>query len=404
MRSNRFSILLFSMLLIGLRAFAEGRTDTPLSVGEPFNLTAPDSVFNPLPAPKPKPHGIVNKIIAYFNETNKPHQAKGLDISFIGGPYYSSDTKFGIGLIAAGLYRTNYQDTITPPSDISLTFKATTTMHFELSLDGAHILPNDKARLHYTVNFASIATKFWGIGYDMNINNANECKFKYLNSTAKVDFVWRLAPNFYIGPLVQFDYVNGRDFKNPALWNDENKRTFNLGAGFTVQYDSRDFLSNAYKGIFFRLDQRFNPRFFLNKYAFSLTELEFDSYHRAWKGAVLAFHFHTRLTYGNTPWGLLGTLGGSDNMRGYFEGRFRDKCEADVCLELRQHVWRRNGVVAWIGAGTVFPRFEALRWRKVLPNYGVGYRWEFKKRVNVRLDIGFGRHQKGLIFSINEAF
>ena len=70
----------------------------------------------------------------------------------------------------------------------------------------------------------------------------------------------------------------------------------------------------------------------------------------------------------------------------------------------RQHVWRRNGVVAWVGAGTVFSKFGDLRWREVLPNYGIGYRWEFKKKVNVRLDLGFGRHQMGFIFNINEAF
>jgi len=40
-----------------------------------------------------------------------------------------------------------------------------------------------------------------------------------------------------------------------------------------------------------------------------------------------------------------------------------------------------------------------------MPNYGLGYRWEFKKGVNVRLDMGFGKwHEKGVNFSINEAF
>ncbi|MDE6467402.1 MAG: outer membrane protein assembly factor, partial [Muribaculaceae bacterium] len=171
-----------------------------------------------------------------------------------------------------------------------------------------------------------------------------------------------------------------------------------------IQYDTRDFLTNAFKGIYLRLDQRFNPRFLLNKYAFSLTELDFSVYHGLWRDATLAFRLHSRVTYGNTPWGLLSTLGGSYNMRGYFEGRYRDKSAIDVCLELRQHVWRRNGIALWVGAGTVFPKFSALRWNQVLPNYGIGYRWEFKKRVNVRLDLGFGRHQTGFIFSINEAF
>ena len=36
---------------------------------------------------------------------------------------------------------------------------------------------------------------------------------------------------------------------------------------------------------------------------------------------------------------------------------------------------------------------------------GVGYRWEFKKNVNVRLDYGFGKSgQSGFLFNINEAF
>lgn len=180
--------------------------------------------------------------------------------------------------------------------------------------------------------------------------------------------------------MVAFDYINGRKFAKPWLLDGQAERTFNLGLGFTLQYDSRDFLKNASRGIFFRLHQRFNPRFLLNKYAFSLTELTLATYREVWKGGILAFRFHSRLTYGNTPWGLMSTLGGSDNMRGYYEGRYRDKSSADVCLELRQHVWRRNGVVAWVGAGTVFSKFGDLRWREVLPNYGIGYRWEFKKK------------------------
>lgn len=53
----------------------------------------------------------------------------------------------------------------------------------------------------------------------------------------------------------------------------------------------------------------------------------------------------------------------------------------------------------------MFPKFADLRMKHVLPNFGVGYRWEFKKNVNVRLDYGFGKHgQKGFIFNINEAF
>ena len=318
---------------------------------------------------KPKKN-IIEKIIAYFNESNKPKKNKKFDFSVIGGPHYSSDTKFGVGVVAAGIYRT---DTVaTPQSDVAIYLDATTSMFF--------------------------------IGYDMDVNDDNESDYKYLNSQATVSYVWRLAPSFFIGPFASFDYTNARKQDKPWLWEGQADRTLNVGVGFTIQYDTRDILTNAFKGMFIRLDQRFIPRFLANRYAFSLTELTFNYYRHVWRDATLAFQLHSRLTYGNTPWSLLSTLGGSYNMRGYYEGRYRDKSEIDVCLELRQHVWRRNGLALWVGAGTVFPKFSDIRWRKVLPNYGIGYRWEFKKRVNIRLDLGFGRHQTGFIFSINEAF
>ena len=181
-------------------------------------------------------------------------------------------------------------------------------------------------------------------------------------------------------------------------------RTTNTSLGLSLLYDSRDYLTNAYQGYYLRIDQRFSPAFLGNKYAFSSTELTTSYYHPVWKGGVLAGQFHTLLNYGNPPWGLMATLGSSYSMRGYYEGRYRDKCAMDAQIELRQHVWKRNGVAVWAGAGTVFPRFSDFTPKHILPNYGFGYRWEFKKRVNVRLDLGFGKHQTGFIFNINEAF
>ncbi|MDE6782411.1 MAG: hypothetical protein K2J17_01685, partial [Paramuribaculum sp.] len=115
-------------------------------------------------------------------------------------------------------------------------------------------------------------------------------------------------------------------------------------------------------------------------------------------------HLHGLWNFGRVPWPLMATFGGSNTMRGYYEGRFRDKCEMDLTVELRQHVWRRNGIVLWAGVGSVFPKMSRLRIDHLLPNGGIGYRWEFKKRTNVRLDFGIGRSETSFIFSINEAF
>lgn len=347
---------------------------------------------------------LYDKILDYFNHSNDVKPTKDFDISFIGGPHYSSDTKFGIGAVAAGVYCADHSDTITQPSNISIYFDATTSLFFKLGVRGTHFYPGDRRRWSYDVNFASVNTKFWGIGYDNCVNDDNESKYKYLTSRVETEYVWRTLPDLYVGPKVAFDYVNGRDFEKPELLNGEAHRTFNLGAGFSIQYDTRDNVTATTEGIYLKIDQLFNPRFLANKYAFSLTELNASAFHSLWRGAILATNIHARFTYGNTPWGLLSTLGGSYTMRGYFEGRYRDKSEIDICLELRQHIWRRNGAVIWVGGGSIFPKFSAMRLRHILPNYGIGYRWEFKRFINVRLDLGFGRGETGFIFSINEAF
>ena len=119
----------------------------------------------------------------------------------------------------------------------------------------------------------------------------------------------------------------------------------------------------------------------------------------------MAYDLHAMFNYGDTPWTMLALMGGSYRMRGYYEGRYRDKQMIEAQVELRQKIYGRSGVVVWAGAGNVFPDLGRFRWNQTLPNWGLGYRWEFKKRMNVRLDYGFGKKgQGGFMFGINEAF
>lgn len=118
--------------------------------------------------------------------------------------------------------------------------------------------------------------------------------------------MFRVAKSFYIGPMAVFDYIDGRDFEKPELWEGMSARTTNTSLGLSLLYDSRDYLTNAYQGYYLRIDQRFSPAFLGNKYAFSSTELTTSYYHPVWKGGVLAGQFHTLLNYGNPPWGIDG--------------------------------------------------------------------------------------------------
>lgn len=364
-----------------------------------------DTAINADTTAQVEKEGIVHRVVRYFKESNERKIGKKIDFSIIGGPHYSSDTKLGLGLVAAGLYRTNLADSLITPSNLSIYADISSVGFALIGVKGYHIFPSDRYRLNYKIYFFSFPSKFWGIGYADGLEDANETKYKRLQAKVETDFMFKLAPSLYAGPAAEFIFVDGKNVQShDYLWRGEDMRVKTYGAGFTVSYDTRDNISNAYKGVFLSLEQRFYPRFLFNDYAFSKTELTANTYHGVWKGGIIAAQLHGEVTYGNTPWSMLAQLGGSESMRGYYEGRYRDKSEIDMTVELRQHIWHRNGAVVWAGAGTVFPKFSAIRFNHILPNFGIGYRWEFKNRVNIRLDYGFGRGQSGFIFNINEAF
>ncbi len=352
-----------------------------------------------------KKASVINRFLAYFNDANKNKKNKKFDFSIIGGPHYASDTKLGIGLVAAGIYRTDRTDSILPPSNVSLFGDVSTVGFYLLGLRGTHIFPKNRYRATYTLYFYSFPCKFWGMGYENGDDDSNKSDMKRWQARIKGSFLWNLGNNMFLGPSVAYDYVIAKSIDRPELLEGMDRRTANYAAGFTFMFDNRDNLTNPHSGFYVELTQMFRPRFLGNSYAFSTTELQFDAYQRLWKGATLAEDIRTTLNFGNPSWGMMAQLGGGSSMRGYYEGRYRDKNMAAATVELRQHVWKRNSVTVWAGAGTVFPKFSGFKASHILPNCGIGYRWEFKKDVNVRLDYGFGKSgQSSFLFSINEAF
>lgn len=352
---------------------------------------------------KEKKQNIVDKIIQYFDDSNKVKEEKAFDISFIGGPHYSSETQLGLGLLASGLYRIDKSDKTLPPSNVAIYGDITTSGFYKIGIEGNTIFPGDKYRLNADVSFSSFPSKYWGIGYDAGKQKEYS---KYTSQEIKVyaDFLVRTADNFYVGLGGRFRNIHGYKFKKEG-WGDGMKPTVtSVGMAGIVSYDSRDFIPNPNKGLYVKFDYSFMPEFTGSTATVHRYEVDARYYKSVWKGGKLAFNIGGIFNSGNVPWSLLAQMGGSQQMRGYFEGRYRDKKYVQTQVELRQHIYRRSGIVLWSGAGNVFPHFDDFKLSQTLPNFGLGYRWEFKKGVNVRLDYGVGRRDSGFYFSMNEAF
>ena len=111
---------------------------------------------------------------------------------------------------------------------------------------------------------------------------------------------------------------------------------------------------------------------------------------------MVALDNYARFSTGNVPWNQLSLLGNGNRMRGYYEGRYRDNNIFTSQIEIRHKLDWRHGIVGWLGTGTMSDTPSELGQSHWLPTVGVGYRFEFKPRMNVRLDFGIGRNSTGV--------
>ena len=359
------------------------------------------------------------KIVNYFVESAQDKSfEKRVDFTFVPGIYYSNSTSAGLAFVAAGLYRIDKENRTLPASDFSIYATASLTGFYRVGVKGNNIFRDNRRRITYDTEFYSQPTKFWGLGYSEAMNN-NYLRYNGSRCMADIRYFERLAKGLYIGVGADFDYLYTRKVRKDdgseyaeflSRLNGERSSYYALGLSLLLEYDTRDFIPNPERGVYIALQGKIRPKGTSNIGQTTYSgRLVVDYYQRLWRGAVLALDLRGELNSKGTPWAYYASLGGSHSMRGYYAGRFADLCSVSVQAELRQRIYKRLGGVVWGGAGNVFS-YSNFKWRHTLPNYGVGLRFEFKRRVNLRLDYGFGgrdgrgRLMHGAVFSVNEAF
>lgn len=406
----RFAVVLFlSGLFFAVRAGAAPhlRSDIPdnpvPAAADTLAAPAADSVVSV------RHRSFVGRIIDYFGKSTVDRTfEKRIDITFAGGPSYSKTTSLGIGVLAAGLYRVDRTDSVTPPSDVSVFASVSISGFYSVGVEGNTYFSRGRSKLDYKAAFASAPRDLWGIGY-MDARRNPETSYVEKQYKVHARYTYRVLPNTFVGPRLSFEHTDGRKFDETGdRYIRYQKHSYTAtGIGAIVEYDSRDFIPNPWRGFYVSAEGTVFPKGLgtceSTLYRATFT---FDWYRRVWTDAILAFDFYGEYNSAAMPWPMLARMGGSRRMRGYYEGRYADNCLLAVQLELRQRIWRRIGCVVWGGAGNVFSERSDDRfdWSHTLPNYGIGLRWELKKRVNVRLDYGFGRRTSGFLLNINEAF
>jgi hypothetical protein len=337
--------------------------------------------------------------------------------SFVLLPVLSSAPETGLELGGSALY-SFYTDTISPNTRISNIFAygtLTTKGQSRINLSTNYWLPQNKYHYTASIGYINFPFDFYGVGNNTHKSNADRLGQKRVRLTFTGEK--KFGNNIYIGLVAggydyRFNDVNTTGiFATDPTIEGRHGGAF-LYAGPSLVFDNRNNNTYTTKGI--HISSYLNLMkgvFSNNSYSGGLFNLEYAQYFKLDKHFVLAIDVQEQsLTGTQSPFYLLPALGSDEMMRGYYNGRFRDRNLLAGQTELRYRLSDRVGVVGFLGTGQVFNKTFSLNEFK--PNYGGGLRYFFdtEKGLSIRVDYGVGEkrpgesRQSGVYIGLGEAF
>jgi hypothetical protein len=154
---------------------------------------------------------------------------------------------------------------------------------------------------------------------------------------------------------------------------------------------------------------KFSPLFFSSftgsEFTFSRYETDLRFYKEFYHSDVFAFQLYNVFSGGTPPFRMQALLGSDSHMRGYLQGRFRDKNYSTAQAECRLKIWKFIGVALFSGAGNVYAHTNEIT-DNLKTFYGAGLRLKVDKEndINMRFDYSIGDNSNGFYIAFGEAF
>jgi outer membrane protein assembly factor BamA len=323
--------------------------------------------------------------------------------------FYSPETQLAFGAGGMVYFRLGILKDIRL-SKVSLSAYYTTNKQYNFSIAPKLYFPGVKqVYLDGSINFAQEEGKFFGAGNNTYETDSSSFKSHIFHLNAEITGLV-LFKSIHTGLI--YDYTNNRvidNINNPFLNNTNTRglgesRAGGLGAGLLM--DTRDNISFPESGSYAKFNMVFYRKFFGSSFIFDKFTIDLRHFWMPIKSHILAFQYLSEFTNGDVPFYSLPAIGGSSNMRGYYEGRYRDKQYITTQAEYRKILFWRLGVAAFYSVGQVSDKIGNFRLNDFKHTYGAGLRFVFdkKEKINLRVDLGVANGKTGVYFNLDEAF
>ena len=321
--------------------------------------------------------------------------------------FWTPETRIGVGAALIYNFYLNKSDTISPPSQ----------------LQGGFAITQERQQLYYLpyklwwgerqnyafgeVGYYKYNYFFYGVGNDDA--NAEErygvdftrIRVNYLRQVLKTNRGgWSLGARAWIEDWTFTEFEDEGALASGRINGAEGGLT--LDPGFIIFGDYRDNVYNPSRGSYLELVTQHST----GDFRFHRYRVDARIYNKVAKPVLWANQIFVDVTTGDTPFYMMTMLGGTKRMRGYYEGRFRDKSGVLYQTELRAKIWRRWGAVAFFSAGIVdrSPNYWSIANLRNTSGAGIRFLLDPEKNINVRFDVAAGPGSTQFYFTVGEAF
>lgn len=334
---------------------------------------------------------------AQTNVTDSPAKNRTIPFPAIS---YAPETNVALGVSVVRLMHISQSDA----SQITTTALYTFRNQFLLESNAHLFFDENKFMAKANFKFSKYPEYFYGIGNHLSDDSKNVVTYHVAKLEGSV--MRRVAPHLYAGPKVNFsDY-----FKVRSTDEMEKISGFNggitTGVGISSVYDTRNDILTSTKGIYVEVSSVWNTKSLGGDFDYQTMDADVRKFFPVTKSTVIAMQALMQIKTGDVPFLQMSYLGGSNMMRGYYAGRYRDNNLLAVQAEVRQQLSRKWALAAFGGYGEVMKEMKAFSLYQLHSSVGGGFRRRLSKteKVSLRMDVGFANGRPNFYVNISEAF
>lgn len=321
---------------------------------------------------------------------------------------YTPETELGLGGFGAHFFRFGTDPASSRPSSVALVGLYTTRDQVILEVIPELYWSMEQWHIWSKLDYRLYPNSYWGVG-NATPDSAEE---NYTENTPRLQFWLRrkIYASFYVEGRLDAQYLLVQGLSTEGLLAKRSvlgaRGGRTIGLGLTVGWDTRDHAIQPHRGAFYELSAMGWQRAIGSEYDFGELTLNLRQYFSVTETHVLALQLYGQFLGGEVPFYKMAQVGGQRLLRGYYEGRYRDKELMAAQAEYRLPIFWRFGAVAFVAAGDVSDRWTHFSLDHVKWTAGGGLRFLLNddERLNLRADFAFNIHTWGLYINITEAF